>query len=486
MLKLFLAKLTTTRLNPGPLFSGALMLASLSSLAFAQTDPVQVGEDAQQEMSLTVYNSNFAVVREVRKVFLPKGRVELEFQDVARDIDPTSVTVALADSGQGFTVLEQNYRYDLLNRDALLSRFVNHKLKYASTLSQKGQNGQYETTYREGNLLAINPEIVDFGDGIEIDPKGTISLEAIPADLTSIPTLVWLVDSAKSGAQQIETSYITGNIQWHADYIFVLDAKQSNLDLSAWVSLDNRSGSRYQNTTLKLVAGQVNRVVDRRPEMERGMAMMRSDSKMPQSQALFDYHLYTMPYKTTLANNEIKQLRLMSADGVGYSKRYQLDSQVQNYQVADAQKTNFDILIEFANTKPNGLGEPLPAGKVRVYQRDSDEVLQLVGEDQIRHLPQGETAVLQVGKAFDLIAERRQTSFKRLGERVIEIGYEIAVRNQKSEKVQVTLNEQMFGDWQVTQESIKGRKVDSVTQSYDIELEKGAATVLEYAIRVNY
>jgi hypothetical protein len=177
---------------------------------------------------------------------------------------------------------------------------------------------------------------------------------------------------------------------------------------------------------------------------------MRSDSRMPQSQALFDYHLYTMPNRTTLANNEIKQLRLMEASGVGYEKRYQLDSQVQNYQVADTQKVNFDIRLAFANDSSNGLGEPLPAGKVRVYQRDNDDVLQLVGEDRMRHLPQGETVVLDVGKAFDLMAERRQTTFKRLGERVIEIGYEISLRNQKSETVQVTLNERMFGDWQVT------------------------------------
>ncbi|MFT6317389.1 MAG: hypothetical protein ACJAWG_002029 [Candidatus Azotimanducaceae bacterium] len=483
MSRKLLSKLSISRVNLGPLLVSVLVLASLSSLAAAQSRPVQVGEDAQQEMSLTVYNNNFAVVREVREVVLPKGRVELEYQDVARDIDPTSVTVGVAGVGHGFTVLEQNYRYDLLSRDALLSRFINQKLKYTRTVLQ---GSQYETIYREGNLLAINPEIVDFGDEIEIAPTGTISLNAIPEDLKSIPTLVWLIDSATSGTQQIETSYITGNIQWHADYIFVLDAKKSNFDLSAWVSLDNRSGSRYQNTTLKLVAGQVNRVADRRPEMERDVMLMRSDSKTPQVQALFDYHLYTMPHKTTLANNEIKQLRLMEADGVNYVKRYQLDSQVQNYQFADAQKSNFDILIEFANAKSNGLGGPLPAGKVRVYQRDSDKVLQLVGEDRMRHLPRDETAVLQIGKAFDLIAERRQTSFKRLGERVIEIGYEIAVRNQKSEKAQVILNERMFGDWQVTQENMKGRKIDSMTQAYLIELDEGATSVLKYTIRVGF
>jgi hypothetical protein len=480
--KPFFAKLSALGPSIGSLFSRVLILASLSSLAFSQSKPVQVGEDAQQDMSLTVYNNNFAVVREVREVVLPKGRVELEFQDVARDIDPTSVMVGAAGVEQGFTVLEQNFRYDLLSRDALLSRFIHQKLKYARTVLQ---GSRYETIYREGNLLAINPEIVDFGDEIEIKPEGTISLNAIPEDLKATPTLVWLVDSAKSGTRMIETSYTTDNIQWQANYIFVLDAKKSNFDLSAWVSLDNRSGSRYQNATLKLVAGQVNRVADRRPEMERNMAMMRSDSKMPKSEGLFDYHLYTMPHKTTLADNETKQLRLMEADGVGYEKRYQLDSQVQNYQVVDAQEVNFNIRIEFANAETNGLGEPLPAGKVRVYQRDSDKVLQLVGEDQMRHLPQGETAVLQIGKAFDLIAERRQTSFKRLGERVIEIGYEIAVRNQKSETVQLMLNEQMFGDWQVTQENIKGRKVNSTTQAYDIKLGKGGSAVLAYTVRVS-
>jgi len=483
MSKLSLNKSSVAILDRVLLASCVSLLVSLSAATFAQARSVPIGEDAQRDMSLTVYNNNFAVVREVREVDLPQGRVELEFQDVARDIDPTSVTVGLAGDGKGFTVLEQNYRYDLLNREALLTRFINRKLKYATSLER---DGKYETIYREGYLLATNPEIVDFGGEIEIKPSGIITLNAIPEDLKSIPTLVWLVDSARSGLQQIETSYITGNIQWHADYTFVLDAKKSKFDLSAWVSLDNRSGSRYQNATLKLVAGQVNRVADIRPEMDRPMAMMRSDSKMPQSQALFDYHLYTMPYRTTLANNEIKQLRLMEASGVGYEKRYQLDSQVQNYQVADTQKANFDIRLAFTNDSSNGLGEPLPAGKVRVYQRDNDNVLQLVGEDRMRHLPQGETVVLDVGKAFDLIAERRQTTFKRLGERMIEIGYEVSVRNQKSESVQVTLNERMFGDWQVTSEDMKGRKIDSMTQAYDVKLSKGESAVLKYMIRVSY
>jgi hypothetical protein len=463
-----------------------LALAALLAASQVAAEPLsrQVNEGAQREVSLTVYSNNFAVVREVRETKLPKGIVELEYRDVARDIDPTSVTVkARGASSEQFNLLEQNYRYDLLNRQTLLARFVNKKLKYARSVLQ---DGQYETVYREGNLLSVGPEIVDFGDEIEVEPLGTITLSYIPEELKSQPTLLWLIDNRKAGSTLLETSYITGNIRWQADYIMVLDQEKPVFDLSAWVSLENRSGTQFRNASLKLVAGQVNRVSDRRPEMERPMAAMRMDAQMPKQETLFEHHLYSLPRKTTLANNETKQLQLIAATDLKFDKVYILASQVPNYQTAEMRKSSFDVHLRFINQVNNGLGEPLPAGKARVYQRDSDGQLQLVGEDQMAHLPKGEMADLNVGQAFDLVAERSQLEFRRLGERVIEMTNEIVIRNQKTEGVSVTLNEKLFGDWQITSESHKGLKSDAATQTYEIALQAGGETTVRYTARLNY
>ena len=462
-----------------------IFVSLLAARGFAAAPlSLQVNEEAQRDVSLTVYSNNFAVVREVREARLPKGIVELEYRDVARDIDPTSVTVkARGASSEEFNLLEQNYRYDLLNRQTLLARFINKKLKYARSVLQ---DGQYETVYREGMLLSVGPEIVDFGDEIEVEPLGTITLSYIPEELKSQPTLLWLVDNATAGATLLETSYITGNIRWQADYIMVLDQQQAVFDLSAWVSLENRSGTQFRNASLQLVAGQVNRVSEQRPEMERPMAAMRMDAQMPTQETLFEHHLYSLPRKTTLANNETKHIQLIAATGLKYAKVYSLAVQVPNYQTAELRKSSFDVHLRFTNQADNGLGEPLPAGKVRVYQRDSAGQLQLVGEDQMAHLPTGETADLNVGQAFDLVAERRQLEFRRLGERVIEMTNEVVIRNQKREAVTVTLNEKLFGDWQITSESHKGRKSDAATQTYELPLQAGGETTLRYTARLNY
>ena len=443
----------------------------------------QVSKDSQVTTSLTVYSDNFAIVRETRQVVLPKGLIELEYRDVAANIDPTSVAVASLGDAGGFKVVEQSYRYDLLNRESLLARFINQKLKYARSVRF---DDKFETIYREGKLLATNPEIVNFGDEIAIAPEGTITLGSVPADLKTVPTLVWLVDNNKAGSRLLETTYISSNIRWQADYVLVLDRDRPMFDLSTWVSLENQSGAQYANASIKLVAGQINRVNDRRPDMERPLTAMRMESQVPLQESFFDYHLYTLPRKTTIAHNETKQLRLMAADNASYLKYYVLDSQLQNYQAVESRHAKFDIRMQFANTQSNQLGQPLPAGKVRVYLKDSDGELQLVGEDRMMALAEGEVALLSLGRAFDLLAEHKQLAFRRLGERAIEMTTEVTVRNRKPESVAVTVNEKLFGDWEVTQESLKGEKTDSVTQAYQLQVEAGGEATFVYTARISY
>ena len=465
--------------------SGVAMSGVATSGVAMSTVPMAlpVSKDSQVAASLTVYSDNFAVVREVRRVILPEGLVELEYRDVAAHIDPTSVTVVSRGDASGFNVLEQSYRYDLLNRESLLARFINRKLKYARSVRF---DNKFETIYREGNLLAINPEIVNFGDEIAIAPEGTITLGSVPPDLKTVPTLVWLVDNSRAGSRLLETTYISTNIKWQADYVLVLDRDKPMFDLATWVSLENQSGAQYSNASIKLVAGQINRVNDRRPDMERPLTASRMASQVPRQESFFDYHLYTLPLKTSIAHNETKQLRLMAASGASYLKSYVLESQLQNYQALESRNANVDIRMQFANTSSNQLGQPLPAGKVRVYLKDSDGELQLVGEDRITALAEGEVAHLSLGQAFDLRAEHKQLGFRRLGERVIEVTTEVTVRNRKPEAVTVTLHEKLFGDWEITQESLKGKKTDGVTQTYQLAVAGGSSATVVYTARIDY
>jgi len=464
------------------------LLISMTSIftqnGYAQNETVVVGDESRTNLTVTVYNNDFALVREVRETVLPRGLIELEFQDVPRTIDATSVTVKSLGKKQKFSVLEQNYRFDLLNRNTLLSKFVGQKLKYSRSVLE---GKSYEKVLREGHLLAMNPEIVDFGDEIEIDPEGTITLSYVPEELISKPTLVWLLENDTAGPQLLETSYLANNLSWHADYIMVLDEQSSEFDLSAWVTMNNQSGARYNNAQIKLVAGDVNRVTAQaQPELYARDRMMSSARAAPQEESLFEYHLYTMPRKTDLANNESKQLNLMSAEDVSFSKEYILASHIGNQRLVESQESRFDVKLKFDNRSKNNLGLPLPAGRVRVYQADSSGALQLVGEDRLKHIPEDETVTLSVGKAFDLIAERKQTAYRRIGDRGVELAYEVTVRNHKPGNATVTLDERLFGDWFISDESRKGEKIDSSTQRYTMNVPGKGSQTLSYTVRVNY
>jgi hypothetical protein len=476
-----LSKLTLGNLLSSALFS---IVSLLAQNGYAQAEQVVVGEDSRTDLSITVYNNNFALVRETRASVLPRGLVEVEFQDVPKTIDPTSVTVKSLGKGRQFSVLEQNYQYDLLNKETLLSKFVGKKLKYSRTILE---GASYEKILREGYLLAMSPEIVDFGDEIEIDPEGTITLSYVPEELISKPTLIWLVENEVSSSQLLETSYLANGISWQADYIMVLDDKASEFDLSAWVTMNNQSGARFRNAQIKLVAGDVNRVAAQaRPEMYMEKRMMASDMAGAREESLFEYHLYTMPRKTNLANNQTKQLKLMSAEDVGFTKDYILSTHVGNQRMAQSQTSKFDVKLNFDNRKKNNLGMPLPAGRVRVYQQDLSGALQLVGEDRVKHTPEDETVTLSVGKAFDLVAERKQTDYRRIGDRGVELSYQVTVRNHKKEKAMVTINEKLFGDWVISSESVKGEKIDVSIQQYKFSIEGGGTQSLDYTARITY
>jgi hypothetical protein len=303
-----------------------------------------------------------------------------------------------------------------------------------------------------------------------------------------------LFDSAGASgqaAQTVELSYLTGGLSWKADYVAELAADGKSLDLSGWVTLTNSSGASYENANLQLVAGTVNRVANQQP-MERGKVLMSAmvdrAEAAPREESLADYHLYTFERPTTLAENQTKQLALLSASNVPAEREYLLAGTEYYYQGrydALGEKLKPAVFLIFQN-KGSQLGKPLPAGTVRAYARDSQGTAQFVGEDHIEHTAKNETVRLRLGEAFDITADRKQTNYKRINDRTAETSYRIVIRNAKREEAVVKVQEPLPGDWEIVQETQKHSKTSARTAQWSVAIPAEGSTTLEYTARVKW
>jgi len=423
------------------------------------------------DVSLTVYNNDLAVVKLVEDMVFEKGVTTKTLTGVADRIDPTSVRFS-AKKG-GVTVLEQNYRYDLVNSTKVLDRYLDQRISLVMG----------EGDLLEGILKSVAGDIVLTDDAgrtavIRADAVERFDLPALPDGLVTRPTLFWTLKSDLSGKVPTEVSYMTGGFSWHAEYTAVVSDDETSMELSSWVSIDNRSGASFRDAGLKLVAGDVHRV---RPEkkLQRArmpMALMEDEAAGFEERGLFEYHLYDLGRRTDVMNAEIKQIALFDPARVAAEKRFVYDSRKNPSKVA--------VSVEFENTEKDGLGIALPAGKVRVFKRDSDGELEFVGEDAVGHTPKNERVRLTLGHAFDIVAERTVTDSRRISQRVREETVEIALRNRKEEAVTVTAVEHFWGDWEVRTSSRDFVKKDAFTAEWIVEVPADGETKITYTVRM--
>jgi hypothetical protein len=343
-----------------------------------------------------------------------------------------------------------------------------------------------------GTLLSTNDGyIYQIGNDIHINPTGRIILPQIPDNLMAKPTLVWLLRAAKAGKQKIETSYLTNNITWQADYVAVLNADDTVADFTGWVSIDNKSGATYNNATLKLVAGDVHRVQPK-VMMDRAIALeARAEAPAPQfrEEGFFEYHLYTLDRPATVKENQTKQMTLLTASAVPVTKRLILRGQRDYFYNTyapdvDLPPQKVSVYLEIENAQKNNLGFPLPKGTVRVYKADREGNQQFVGEDQIDHTAKDETVKIKMGEAFDVVANRKQTDYKKISSTVTEEEWEIALRNHKEEPVTVRISEPVPGDWEVLSSSHKQEKVEAHTLQFDVTVPKNGSVKVTYRVRI--
>ena len=441
----------------------------------------------QTQVSLTVYNSNLGLVKDVREIELAEGLTHLQFMDVAARIMPTTVLIRSQTDPETFQVLEQNYEYDLLSPETLLEKYVGKEVKLLDKNYFTGKDELVTAT-----LLATNDSpIYQVGDEISIGLPGRVILPQLPANLIAQPTLMWLLQAQAASTHTIEASYLTNDMTWQADYVLALNSDDSLADLSGWVSIENQSGTTYRNATLKLVAGDVNRV---EPEVFRerlmaatAMASASSESQF-QEESFFEYHLYTLDRQTTVQNNQTKQMALLSAVGIPITKRLVLRGQPHYVRTSfdtPPPRQKVSVYLEIENAEQHHLGIPLPKGTLRVYKADAQGSLQFVGEDRIDHTPKDETVSVKMGEAFDVVGERRQTSFTRLSRRSSEVSWQIVVRNHKDEDVQVRVEEPMYGDWEVVASTPEQHaKPDAHTLRFEVTVPKNGEVKIGYRVRV--
>lgn len=447
----------------------------------------------QKEVAVTIYNEDLALVRDLRRVVLPKGRVSLALREVSARIRPETALLKSLTGGDRLMILEQNFDFDLLSPGKLLEKYVGREVQLVRTHPETGED-RFETA----RVLAVNNGVVlRVGDRIETGVPGRLVFPAVPDNLRDRPTLVIDLKNAAAGTQELELSYLTGGLAWRADYVAELSPDDSRLNLSGWVTLTNQSGTTYPKALLQLVAGDVNRVrneIKMRRDVMMEAAMVQADAPQMQEESLFEYHLYTLQRSTTIRDNQTKQVALLAADSVPVAKEFRLQGSPQYYRSRYGdlgRKLKVGVFVEFKNSKQTHLGIPLPKGVVRVYKQDRVGRPQFVGEDHIDHTPENETVRLKLGDAFDVTANRKQTDFRKLDgdsryNNRFESAYEIVIKNAKEEAVTVTVAEPVPGEWRMLQESHSHTKAAADTALWKIAVPAKSETTLTYRLEVKY
>lgn len=462
----------------------ACLALGLAATASAQA-PREVVSGAQdrQATSITVYNDDLALVRERRRVALPTGVSRLSLREVSAKLRPETALLRAA-TASPVTVVEQNFDFDLLTPAKLLEKYVGREVTVIRTVAATGEERHERATV----LAASGGVVLRFADRVETGVPGRLAFDGVPPTLRDRPTLSMIVEAA-GGTQDVELAYLTGGLSWSADYVANLSGDGRRMELAGWVTLVNRSGTAFDGVSLQMVAGSLNRVraPQVRPMPLAAMAEQARGAPMA-SEALMDQHLYTYDKPTSIADNQSKQLALLSADGIPVRREYRLsgvDAWHRDRIGLQGRQFKPSVFLEFDN-RGGLLGRPLPAGTVRVYARDARGNAQFVGEDAIAHTARDETVRLRLGEAFDITAERRQTVFRKLADTTTESGWRIDLRNAKDEPVTVRVAEPMPGDWELIAESQRGTRESARLAVWDVSIPARGAATLEYTVRVRW
>ncbi len=446
----------------------------------------------QTDLNVTVYNSNIALVRDVRNLSIPSGTFRLKFMDIAATVNPATVHFRSLTDPDKLGVIEQNYEYDLLEPAKLLHKYVGKEITLVRSYQDNGTTKHEEIkatllSDNNGQVWKIGNDIVTGGYA------ESYRFPDIPANLYDRPTLLMSLENSGPRKQQIEASYLAGNLSWNSDYVLTIARDDKAADLDGWVTLANNSGTAFHNARLQLVAGDLNRLpANGRADMMELRMAQKSVAAAPQFQQenFSEYHLYTLGRRTSVEDKETKQISLLQGTDVPVQKIFVVNG--QNYYYHNRQnpgspiKDAVMVYYKFKNDEKAGLGIPIPAGNVRVYQKDSKGGILFVGEDHIDHTPKDESISIHIGNAFDVVSERKQTDYKSIGTNTWEMEFEITLRNHKDTPITVQVNEPVGGDWEMLNSSYKYTKTSAWAAQFNVPVDKNGTAVLRYRIRAHW
>lgn len=434
------------------------------------------GAAVADDVAVTVYNSNLGVVSETRPLTFTKGNGEIDFTDVPKLIDASSVRFETVRGGD-IAILEQNYLYDLVNPYDLFYRYIDQPVEFVD------EDGNVFS----GTLLAYDRSSATLQTPVggvqffQMDNVARTNFPKLPDGFITRPTLRWRYTAEQTGTFDCRVSYQTGGLGWKAEYVGILNAAETDLGLSGWADITNNSGKSYTDATLKLVAGDIARA-NQATQYDRfspGIALMEKAGDAGfEEKAFFEYHLYTLPREATLVNNQSKQISLFEPASTRVNKVYR-------YQ-PDRNDRDVSVAIKFENRKANGLGMPLPEGRVRLFKADTDGSMILLGEDAIEHTPENEEVSLQVGNAFDIIGKHITRSQNRVSQNVEDQEFELTLTNRKKEPVTVEVVRTLYGNWQITQAPFEYTRKDAQTIEFKLDVPADGKTTVTYTVRFTY
>jgi hypothetical protein len=482
-----------------------------------------VGLSAQTQ--LTVYNQNFATVKERRTLKLSRGENEIRMTDITAHLEPASVVLRALRQPDSIRILEQNFESDPLSESLLLRKSEGRWLDFEITMPQTGERKlvkgrilrsgyvphtsafqRFGQQYAYNQAVFANPQgggqlIVEVDGKIQFGLPGRPIFDSLDPKAFLKPTLLWKLFSSGAGEQEVEFSYLTGGMRWEANYNAVAPEKGDRFDITGWVTIENMSGKDFDKASVKLMAGDVARATGERDNraFQSGMsgATINAMERAVTERAFEEYHLYTLERPTTVLDREIKQVELVRAADVPAERIYvydgfKVDPQYRGWdyynirnqpQYGTVSNPKVWVMLEFKNSEGSHLGMPLPKGQVKVYRRDMDGRNEFIGEDQIDHTAKDETVRLYTGNAFDVVGERRQTDFKLDSNgHWLDESFEIKVRNHKNEQIQVRVVEHMYRwiQWDVKVSSAEYKKNDARTIEFRPVIAPGGEAVIRY------
>jgi hypothetical protein len=467
-----------------------LTLAAVLTVALCAAASAETGERVstladQRAVGITIYNAELALVRDRRRVTLPAGESRLALRDVSARIQPETALLQSVLAPGRINVIEQNFDYDLLSPQKLLEKYVGRDVEVIHTDPHTGAERR-ETS----RVLSTNGGVVlRYANRIETSIDGRIAFPALPSDLRDRPTLVTNLAATNAGEQDIELTYLSGGLNWKADYTAELTPKDDRIDLRGLITLQNSSGTAYRDASVQLVAGDVNVVRSAfqpspMPLRMIGATTARSSSVVQQE--LLEYHLYTLARRTTILDNQTKQVELLTAPDVAVTKTLELRGQPYYYTAVNGdlgRQLKVATYLSFRNEGAS-LGIPIPRGTVRVYKRDTAGTAQFVGSDNIDHTPKGESIRLHLGDSFDVTANKKQTDYRAVDPNTYESAYEIVLRNAKAVAQTVLVVEPIPGEWTILQSSARYQKSSSSTATWTLTVPPQGSTTLTYRVRV--